>query len=467
MGTGSGTLRERFGNLPPGKAPVSVFSRRALAAVVVMGLVLAGRVLAQEKLAPMAAPRLQPDEVIPLRPGQAMSPEAADDESWRLGEEQPYVDSVFGGPPPGTGCELCCGGSACPPDWYIDTKLQVYNRSKAHRRPQAVSSEQFGSLFQPNAQFNRTPRIFLQSVPYGIAPGVAVSLGRYLGTDTEGRDRFFEFEYWGLEHWRGSATFTGDRISMGLINVGGKAVEFVGGDLFSQFPNSVGGFNRADTQKLSYQSDINNFEFNLRFSPRSRSDRLVMYPDGHWHRECRPGFYLSYLTGVRYMRIYDEANFHSSGEFTLADGTPLAPSYGDYEIRVYNDMLGVQVGGECTYRACRWTADVHGKAGAFLDVAHMHSTITSSDLIFSGLLINDRFTSSKDVCALTGQVGLGGSYKITPNLIGKASYDFLWTNGIGLAPGQFVWQSARPAKRFDTGGVALYHGVNIGLEYAW
>ena len=40
-------------------------------------------------------------------------------------------------------------------------------------------------------------------------------------------------------------------------------------------------------------------------------------------------------------------------------------------------MLGMQVGGECTYRECRWNTDVHGRAGAYLNFSQCNTSIVT------------------------------------------------------------------------------------------
>ena len=54
---------------------------------------------------------------------------------------------------------------------------------------------------------------------------------------------------------------------------------------------------------------VNNFELTARISPRNLPDRLVMYPNGKWRRECQTGWYMSYLFGLRAMSINDDFIF--------------------------------------------------------------------------------------------------------------------------------------------------------------
>ena len=444
--------------------------RRSLASLLGIGLILAGRAMAQEAAPPKAAISLEP-EVLPLAPGRESPPPVPSeampgDEGWRFGEHQPYVDSIFGNGAPGPGCETCAGGSACPPDWYLESDLKVMARSRPLRRPVPVSQELINS--QANFFF---PRIYPQNVGFDIAPGLQTTIGHYLGHDMEGRDRFLEFQYWGLLHWRGFKEYQGDRV-VSNVQVGNPPVivPFQFGDLFSQFPQSVGGFNRADRQGLFYQSDLNNFELNLRFSPRERFDRLVLYPDGHWRRECDPGFYCSYLVGARYMRMGDWTRFRSDGTFIRGDTGASANVFGDYEVRTRNDLLGVQVGGQLEYRDCRWTADVHTKCGPYLDVARARNNIVSHSVgidPFAASDINDHFGNNRDVCAVDIEFGVGAAYKFRPNFIGRASYDFVWINGIALAPEQFQFSSTHPIDFFNTNGNVFYHGLTMGVELTW
>jgi hypothetical protein len=495
---------------------VEIATRRILAGAVWVGCVFMGQVQAQDARRLVAAVQLEP-EIIPIGPDGGSPhgtgtahPESLSEREFSigkrlpegpqqaavpgaeigsiLGEEQPYADAVFGNCPP-AGCERCAGGSSCPPKWYIESDVRALWRGRPRGVPAAIVNQ---AIF-PN-EVNPTfanPLIYLNSLEYGISPGLSCAIGRYLGTDMQGRDTFLEFDYWGLNSWNASQVDTGNRTSVTGVRVvtGGPQYVYSFGDLFSRFPSrtgstSVAGFSRADQFTLRYDSDINDFELNLRFSPRSRADRMVLYPNGRWRRECQPGVFFSYLTGIRYIRIGDAATLRGDATFIreqiLNDGT-LGPAqrasvFGNYDVTTRNDLLGIQLGGEITYRDCRWTCDVHGKVAPMLDVARSRVAITSNGGFFpdnsfadpfANAAINKELGRNRDVCTLAGEFGFAATYRFTSRLMGRTSYDFLWIGGVALAPEQFDFSSANPTVPLITNGTAFYHGITAGLEYTW
>ena len=134
------------------------------------------------------------------------------------------------------------------------------------------------------------------------------TIGHYLGHDSNNRDEFIEFTYWGLDRWQGTATMNSNDYFLGYS--ANRELPSSAANLYSSFPFTIGGFNRANTQTLSEQSDLNNFEVNYRFGPRNVPDHLVLIPtdDGGG---MRPGLYCSYLFGLRFLDINDAADFFS------------------------------------------------------------------------------------------------------------------------------------------------------------
>ena len=104
----------------------------------------------------------------------------------------------------------------------------------------------------------------------------------------------------------------------------------------------VGGFNQADIQTLTVNSEIHNWELNLRLRPRGRPDQLVLHPSGRWRRECQPGTFMSYLVGIRYMTLGDGALWHGQG--TIDDNGVINFITADYNVKTENDLLGLQIG---------------------------------------------------------------------------------------------------------------------------
>ena len=194
----------------------------------------------------------------------------------------------------------------------------------------------------------------------------------------------------------------------------------------------------------------------------------MLYPNGHWRRECRTGFYFSYLFGLRVIDFNDNAAFHSQGTWTNGNNVT-QPVSGDYDVTVRNRLLGAQIGAEYTYRQCRWNFDVHGKVAPCLNIADNYQSIVTHAFgidPFAASDLNSHPQISRDGAAVVGEVGLSITYKFRPNLIGRASYDFIWIGGVALAPMQYQFVSD-PKPQIDSGATLFLNGLSLGLEYTW
>ncbi len=417
-----------------------------------------------------ASPQGAAAESIPAGTPQAQTP-APQAGQTALDDNASWYAGTFGEncSTPGC-CEICGGGSGPPPCYYIEGDVRVLMRSRAISG-NLTYERTTGTEFQPTA-LELAPRLSFRSVDSIIAPGLEGTIGWFLGHDCNNRDEFLEFTYWGLENWQGTAGYqSGSYVFVENNSAGVPTLVTSSQNLYSPFPLTVLGFNRADFQKVTVDSTLNNFEVNYRFSARSAPDRMVLYPNGRWRRECRPGFYASYLVGLRLMQFDDVADYHSQGTTTNSAGATV-PVTGDYDVTTHNTLLGAQIGGEYTYRQCCWQADVHGRAGTFFNVSEMHSSVVTTpnepspidELTPIGL--NSQVGINRDVAAVVGEFGFATTYKFRPNLIGRASYDFTWLGGLALAPDQFQF-TANPQAAISAHGMMFVTGLSLGLEYTW
>jgi hypothetical protein len=517
---------------------VDIAIRRTLASLAWAGLVLAGHAFAKD-VRTTSAVQLEA-EVIPPGPREdgpgpdtvAMTRPKAGGADVRVGERQPFVDeetdAVFGNCAPGPGCELCAGGAACPPSWYIENDVRVLTRSRPRKdetftqrfeQVTPLSNQlQLISFVNANANPPDPADVFgvksqtvapgkamtLRQLSFDDAPGYRVTIGHYLGMGPDNRDRFLEFSFWGLNSWQSSRAVSGTLMAV-LVNrtytraelTGGTPIEVseYNGNLLSPFPLTTSlesptafdaaishAFNEAMLHRIEYDSTINNYEANAWFRSRVRTDRLVVN-DGRWRRECTPGWYFSYMAGLRLVEIHEQFTFASE-----------APSYGVNADQsrgalqgVYrgaelanttNDLLGFQIGGELMWRHCRWSAGIQGKVGPYVNAAEMarRTVINGPDGYFNVLERDNRVFPS-----VLGEFGAVATYQFRPNLVGRASYDFLWAGGVALAPDQLTFVNNAPvdlaANQGTTAvsappgianhGTIFYHGITLGLEYSW
>ena len=351
--------------------------------------------------------------------------------------------------------------------WKRST-ARLLRRGRAHdprpqsphaRRPFRSNAPAGQSRLAP-ATVQLAPGFSFGSLDQGISPGMNVTVGHFLEHDDNNRDEFVEFTFWGLDRWHSNQAIDSDA-ELYLTNAG---LNFLPHNLYSLFPFYIGGFNRRRLQSISDASRLNNFELNYRWGPRgaTRPTRALS------QRTLAAGMsagnvHLLLRRAPRIMAFDDKAEFFSEG--LNYPGT----TSGDYNVHTRNTMLGMQVGGECAYRQCRWSTDVHGRAGAYLNVSQCDTSIVTHAVNidpYAGQDLNANPSMSRDVTAEEAEVGVGASYKIRPNLTGRVSYDFIWMGGLALAPEQFVFD-ADPKPHITNNGTMFVNGVSFSLEYTW
>jgi hypothetical protein len=394
-----------------------------------------------------------------------------------LTTENQAVDSGFwNDESQGPCCSVCGGGKDCPPDWYIEQNVRILSRGRP--RDMGVG---FGFTEETNTMIGDEV-LNTRSASPDISGIWGMKIGHYFARDSLNRDHFVEFSFWGLNNWRDEASANGVRISTtdsdGNTNVHGNL--YSGYSAYTVLNSSsspvwiwngiiVPGFDRADRQTTYYSSSTNNFEINGRITPRdSRDDRLVMDPSGRWKRECQPGQYMSYLYGLRFLQLAETFRFHSEGitDVFNSEGVMIdSKSYtGDYDVVAHNNLLGLQIGADMMFRQCRWEWGVRTKIGAYVNFSDQVSNISSGIAMAPDFV--ERLSASKHEASFIGELGFTTTYKFRPNLMGRASYDFMWVSGLALAPEQLQFTTA-PTNRINTNGLAFFQGITLGLEWLW
>jgi hypothetical protein len=372
-------------------------------------------------------------------------------------------NGLWDGCEPGNCCSICGGGYCQPPLWFTDQEVRIINRSRPRRVTLGTQFTQVTSTITGQQTVVSTDVFNTRSVNYDVAPGYYTTIGRYLGRDSQDRDDFLEFTYWGMNTWIDSNFINAQRVTDSTTFF--RSITF--GNLFSPFPSDVGGFNRQDSQTINISSEMHNWELNLRLRPRGRPDQLVMQPNGRWRRECAPGTYMSYLVGLRYMTIGDGFIWNTRGLFRDAQTGDHVTS-GNYTVQTENDLLGLQMGADLIFRRCKWSWGVHSKVGPYVNFARSMQEIKTQGAgdPFALIELNDRFNTLKHKVALIGEVGFEANYKFTPNMTGRVAYDFMWINGLALAPEQLQFTDT-PESTINTNGSIFSQGLTMGLEWNW
>jgi hypothetical protein len=88
---------------------------------------------------------------------------------------------TFGGCELDTCCAVCGEGRDCPRRFYVEQGTRILTRSRA--RDQLISREFVGGV-------GFVPKMSIHSLDFDIAAGYSITVGRYLGRDSEKRDHF-------------------------------------------------------------------------------------------------------------------------------------------------------------------------------------------------------------------------------------------------------------------------------------
>jgi len=508
---------------------VKITVRHILMAVAWGGLLLGHRALGNDSnwAVPDASAHAGA-EVIPAGPEQATEPNArrnvgpapdqvGSNDGGVVGEHESPANGIFGDEAPAV-CEFCGGGNCLPPEWSLDTSVQLMATSRAGDRVLGTTSLPFGPLqvtsgtiagqpleyaFVNNAV--NTSALEVHTLDPTVSPALDLTVTHFLGRDGENRDHFVDIEFSGLERFYAGIVVQGTVIPVYSPTVGsisqttpGTVILFTG-SLISPFtfPHSVANspfinppinqnynptnayaFNGATQQTATTVSTFNNWEVNYRFAGNNQQDQMVLNPNGHWYRQCKTGYFYSYLFGIRAMEIDEKFDFTSSGATYNAVNNQqtnlLLASAGRYVARTQNTLIGLQTGGTLEYRFCRWALETHSKVGMFMNIANQDSLIQTS---LHGYEYNDgdtpvdsntstAYNSGKVGVAFAGGFGVGGSYKFRPNLVGHVSYDMLWVGDIARASDQMQF-TPNITPQIDTKGSQFYDGMTFGLEYDW
>ncbi|MGA2060998.1 MAG: hypothetical protein ABSG67_10990 [Thermoguttaceae bacterium] len=433
--------------------------------------------------APAAASQTQPSDSVPgtVFPGvvpsdqnlQAMPDNMQGAENGMAGVE----NGLWDGAEPGNCCAVCGGGYCTPPCWYLEQGARIITRSKPRNVGLGVIFVQGTNPTTGAAQIVPDDVLTTKNINYDAAVGYDATIGRYLGRDSMDRDDFLEFSYWGMNTWVDSDLVQGQRVTDNT-HFPGQSITF--GNLQSPFLNNAylitgtntvngfgaGGFNQADLQTLTVNSEIHNWELNLCLRPRGRPDQLVVHPSGLCRRECQPGTYMSFLVGIRYMTLGDGALWHGQG--TINDNGAINFITGDYNVRTENDLLGLQIGTDMMFRRCKWAWGMRAKVGPYVNFARDVQEIKNNAVAdpFNSVFFDTRLVAQKQLISLIGQVGFEATYKFKPNLMGRAAYDFMWVNGLALGPEQFQFTDT-PVSAINTNGSLFSHGLTLDLEWSW
>ena len=344
-------------------------------------------------------------------------------------------------------CEICGGGSGPPPDYYIEGGPSVLSPRQAQWSDRLISC---GTRAIPGHCPRRMPWCRERRSTPSIRGfrGMLGTIGHYIGRDANDRDEFIEFSYWGLTRWQGTVTSDSNDYIFYETNSSGQVIPvLISHNLYSNFPFTIGGFNRADYSNAVGEEQSQQLRAQLSLRSRNMPDQLVLHPNGRWRRECgRDG--TAPISSACGSSTSTTPRTSSAKPPYEVNNVP-TPATGFYSVYTRNRLLGCQAGCEFTYRHCLWNVDVHGRAGPYLDfVGPKHDrdpcrrdrSQCAQDLNtqIASIAIRPRWSANSAAPPVTSS---------DPNLVGRVSYDFVWIGGVALAPEQFTSNQSRAARQ--------------------
>ena len=184
---------------------------------------------------------------------------------------------------------------------------------------------------------------------------------------------------------------------------------------------------------------------------------------------CR--FQGSWLMGVRYFQLKEAFRHQTFVDYEIPSNPEPNDVAGsmDYHVGTLNSMVGYQLGGDL------WVAVIPGlkvgaeaKAGVFVNRADQETKIYANDI--DGPVLFSFEHVGKESAAMVTQADIMITWRINPNFTFRGGYQFLYADGVALAPENFNAESPFAGNRFPTindNGHVYFHGSTFGLEYLW
>jgi hypothetical protein len=264
--------------------------------------------------------------------------------------------------------------------------------------------------------------------------------------DLDNRDHSIEATYLGFNEWTAQ-----DGLSTKLPR-----------QLFTPLDFAIGGFNAADFYTTSYDSQLHSLEINYRVRNRPGRDRMIMGPDGFWSRQIVPGRTQSLLFGLRGVSVDEQWRWLSG-----RDGVSSDVFSGDMHIKSDNNLLGVQIGGDCLDVHEGWYWGLRGNAGVYCNFAEGDYRLNIRDTQAGDRLVNTDAHSQSS--AFMGELSFMLGWELTDRVTLRFSYDLALIGGLVIAPDQVSFDNflADRNPALNEGGQIFYNGLSVGLEAYW
>ncbi len=310
----------------------------------------------------------------------------------------------------------------CNPRWWdIQAEAMYLSREDVSREVNFASDGIAGPIV-----------LSTNDLDFDGAPGFRL-MGSYLlgpGTNLEGG-------YFGLFEWDTSAAVTSDTNNLF------SAISNFGQINIVNLPE----VNNSNFQSLNYESELHNWELNVR--------RRWVSPN------CR--FHSSLLVGARYLSLDEDFLY-----FVQA-GDPVIGTT-SYAINTTNDLVGGQIGGDlllCVIPGLKIGGNL--KAGLYGVRAENNTTILLVRPPDPDLNQTFEERAGDQDTAFVGEGGAEAIIEATERVTLRLGYQFLVVEGVALAPENFNpdFRVVGREAHVNHNGSVFYHGVYGGLEYTW
>ncbi|MBY0588888.1 BBP7 family outer membrane beta-barrel protein [bacterium] len=316
------------------------------------------------------------------------------------------------------------------PAWYVRADGNYLNRTTEGQVTTATVRAPDGTI--------GNNRIISQDFDW--APGMRAFFGRNIWDGMT----YVEVGYFGLNHWERATE---------LRNIDGVGI------ISSNLDLGFGTNTNPTYQRVAYSSTLHNAELNIRtfFSPR-----------------------LAFVGGLRYFHLNEDLRIAEQGlvDTTLPSGAAGTVSYFNWRnVSTDNNLLGPQGGFDW---ACNITDDIRLN---LLSRAAICANFSQSLVRQSrdgtevgggagGQVIRDGRIVEDNEVVVAGLIELHSSIDVllTRNILFRGGWQFLWVNGIAVAPEQHADQITNPngiQRQIENGASSIFFGPFVGLEVYW
>jgi hypothetical protein len=309
--------------------------------------------------------------------------------------------------------------SCCYPGWYAAGDALFLHRN--HARELVIASNDAGTIFNVADDI---PLLTTNDLGFNdFETGYRIELGRSLGNGWALEGSFFR-----INEWDAAAQAT----SNGAFAAGLSPPLSFAAVTFNADP-----FYNALQQSVTYTSDLLSAELNAKAA---------------W--QCH-GLTGAEIFGFRYFRVGEQFSLVSQD---TAFSTP-TNGFGAYQIRTDNDLFGLQYGQEASLQLHSLVSmQTRLRAGVFVNSAEQRSQV-----FVNSVLASDIREEEEDV-AFVGELNVNFKVKLTRWACARAGYNFLWVEGLALAPEQNFPMALNGFNSLNTHGGLFLHGFNIGVE---